>query len=129
MDKDIMINTDRPIMPISSMAEALNVHQRTLRIYDSEGILCPKRTDKNRRCYSLDDVERAKLIVFLTRHLSINLAGVKIILKMLEENNIEAANCLEYVKNIATLASIDINVQEQNIAKNSKKGRRAKKTT
>ena len=36
-----------PILPIGSVAQAVNVNQRTLRIYDKEGILTPKRTDKN----------------------------------------------------------------------------------
>ena len=31
------IDTTLPILPISSVASALNVHQRTLRIYDREG--------------------------------------------------------------------------------------------
>ena len=63
------------ILPISAIAKALDVHQRTLRIYDKEGILCPNRSQKNRRNYSLNDLERAKLILFLTRNLALNLSG------------------------------------------------------
>ena len=61
------IDTTLAVLPISSIAQALNIHQRTLRIYDKEGILSPKRTDKNRRNYSIDDLEKAKLILFLTK--------------------------------------------------------------
>ena len=45
------LNTSLAVLPISTIASALNVHQRTLRIYDNEGILSPKRTAKNRRNY------------------------------------------------------------------------------
>ncbi len=119
------IDTSLAILPISSVAQTLNIHQRTLRIYDKEGILSPKRTDKNRRNYSIDDLERAKLILFLTRNLALNLSGVKIILKILEENNIEPKDYIKYIDKIAKLANINTNVQEDNIKKTSKRGRKS----
>ena len=120
------IDTTLAILPISAIAQALNVHQRTLRIYDKEGILCPQRSDKNRRNYSLDDLEKAKLVLFLTRNLAPNLSGVKIILKILEENKIEPKNYIEYIDKIAKLANIDTTEQENNIQKTSKRGRKLK---
>ncbi|MBQ8636162.1 MerR family transcriptional regulator [bacterium] len=130
MEKDIKnkqpLNTDLAILPISSIAAALNVHQRTLRIYDNEGILSPKRTDKNRRNYSLDDLERAKLILFLTRNLALNLSGVKIILAMLEKNKVKPSDYLTYIEKIAKQAGIDTKAQENNIKKTSKRGRKPK---
>ena len=122
------INTSLAILPISSIAQALNVHQRTLRIYDKEGILSPQRTDKNRRNYSLDDLERAKLVLFLTRNLALNLSGVKIILKLLEEQKIQPKNYIEYIDKIAKLANIDTNAQKNNIEKTSKRGRKSQTT-
>lgn len=124
-DKKIM-DTSIAILPISSIASALNVHQRTLRIYDNEGILSPKRTDKNRRNYSLDDLEKAKLILFLTRNLALNLAGVKIIFAMLEKNKVKPADYLSYIEKIAKEAGIDTKKQENNIEKTSKRGRKPK---
>ncbi len=133
MDKDKNINNQPinmslAILPISSIAQALNVHQRTLRIYDKEGILSPQRTDKNRRNYSLDDLERAKLVLFLTRNLALNLSGVKIILKLLEEQKIQPKNYIEYIDKIAKLANIDTNAQKNNIEKTSKRGRKSQTT-
>ncbi len=127
-NKNKSIDTTLAILPISSVAQALNVHQRTLRIYDKEGILSPQRTDKNRRNYSLDDLEKAKLILFLTRNLALNLSGVKIILKILEENKIKPKNYIEYIDKIAKLANIDTNTQENNIQKTSKRGRKSTET-
>lgn len=122
------LNADIAILPISSIAAALNVHQRTLRIYDKEGILCPKRTEKNRRNYSLNDLEKAKLILFLTRNLALNLAGVKIILTMLEQNKIEPKDYIDYINQIAKLSKIDTSKQENNIEKTSRRGRKAKES-
>ncbi len=119
-------DTSLAMLPISSMAQALGVHQRTLRIYDKEGILSPKRSDKNRRNYSLDDLEKAKLVLFLTRNLALNLSGVKIILAILKDSKVQAKNYLNYVKKIAELAKINTEEQEINIEKTSKRGRRAK---
>lgn len=120
------LNTSLAVLPISTIASALNVHQRTLRIYDNEGILCPKRTDKNRRNYSLDDLEKAKLILFLTRNLALNLSGVKIILAILEKNKIKPMEYISYIEKIAKQAGINTQVQEKNIVKTSKRGRKPK---
>ena len=120
------IDSSLAILPISSIATALNVHQRTLRIYDTEGILCPKRTSKNRRNYSLEDLEKAKLILFLTRNLALNLSGVKIILAILEEYKINPMEYIKFIEKVAKNAGIDTKAQENNIAKTSKRGRKPK---
>ena len=114
------------ILPISAIAKALDVHQRTLRIYDKEGILCPNRSQKNRRNYSLNDLERAKLILFLTRNLALNLSGVKIILALLEDKKIAPIEYIDYINKIAKKANIDTKEQETNIEKTSKRGRKPK---
>ncbi len=120
------LNTSLAVLPISTIAAALNVHQRTLRIYDNEGILSPKRTEKNRRNYSLDDLEKAKLILFLTRNLALNLSGVKIILAILEKNKVKPMEYISYIEKIAKQAGIDTQAQEKNIFKTAKRGRKPK---
>ena len=125
-NKNKPMDTKLAILPISAIATALNVHQRTLRIYDNEGILSPKRTDKNRRNYSFDDLEKAKLILFLTRNLALNLAGVKIILALLEKNKVQPSNYMDFIQDLAKTAGIDTKLQESNIEKTSKRGRKAK---
>ena len=126
MQKENHLGTDTAILPISVIASALNVHQRTLRIYDTEGILIPKRSNKNRRNYCIDDIEKGKVILFLTRNLALNLSGVKIILSMLEKNNVKPANYMNYIQEIAKNAGIDVTVQNSNVEKTSKRGRKPK---
>ena len=71
----------RPRYIISIAAELAAVHPRTLRIYESEGLLCPQRRN-NLRLYSEADIERVRIIRFLTRRQGVNLAGVKVILQL-----------------------------------------------
>lgn len=115
-----------PILPIGSFAQSLNIHPRTLRIYDKEKILCPKRSIKNRRYYSIDDFEKAKLIQFLTKNLALNLSGVKIMLALLQQNKVKIEDSISYINKIARIANIDLSVQEENITKTSKRGRKIK---
>jgi len=71
----------RPRYFISIAAELASVHPRTLRIYEEEGLLCPHRRN-NLRLYSEADIQRVRIIRFLTRRQGVNLAGVKVILQL-----------------------------------------------
>jgi MerR family transcriptional regulator/heat shock protein HspR len=53
-------------------------------MYEREGLLRPTRTEGNTRVYDSDTVERLEIILSLTRHLGVNLAGVEVILHMKE---------------------------------------------
>ena len=72
---------NRPRYFISIAAELASVHPRTLRIYEEEGLLCPQRRN-NLRLYSEADLQRVRIIRFLTRRQGVNLAGVKVILQL-----------------------------------------------
>ncbi len=110
-------------MSIDAIACVLNVHQRTLRIWDKEKILKPHRTDKNRRMYSIQDIQKGEFILFLTRNLALNLASVKIILALLAQNNIKPEEYINYIDEAAKTANIDNEVQKDNIYKTKKRGR------
>jgi len=62
----------------------LDVHQQTLRLYEREGLITPQRTAGNTRMYSHEDIERLRTILNLTREMGVNLAGVQIVLNLLE---------------------------------------------
>lgn len=102
---------------IGELALKLGVHIQTLRIYDREKILCPKRSDTNRRGYTEEDLQRAKLILYLTRSLAVNLNGVKIILKFLEKGRLTPALGQELVADIAK----SVGISEEEIATNLKR--------
>ncbi len=70
---------------IGVVARMYNIHPQTLRLYEREGLLKPQRTKKNTRLYSEEDLRRLETILNLTRELGVNLAGVEIILNLLEK--------------------------------------------
>ncbi len=70
---------------ISVVSEMLGVHPQTLRIYEREGFIKPKRSGGNTRLYSEGDVEKLEMVLRLTRELGVNLAGVEVILSMREK--------------------------------------------
>jgi len=74
----------RAVFTPSIASEILNLHPRTLMIYESENLIKPQRTATNRRRYSEDDIRRVRVIQFLTRQKGVNLAGVKYVLKLLQ---------------------------------------------
>jgi MerR family transcriptional regulator/heat shock protein HspR len=76
---------DRPRYMISVAADIVGMHPQTLRIYESKGLIRPKRTAGNTRLYSDVDVERLRLIQQLTNELGLNLAGVEQVLRLEDE--------------------------------------------
>ncbi len=76
---------DRPRYMISVAADLVGMHPQTLRIYESKGLIRPKRTRGNTRLYSEADVERLRAIQQLTTEFGLNLAGVEQVLHMQDE--------------------------------------------
>jgi MerR family transcriptional regulator, heat shock protein HspR len=75
----------RGVYMISVAAELAGMHPQTLRIYEARGLITPKRSPKNTRLYSRDDVERLLRIQALTSELGMNLAGVEKVFELEEE--------------------------------------------
>jgi MerR family transcriptional regulator, heat shock protein HspR len=67
----------RGVYMISVAAELAGMHPQTLRIYEARGLITPKRSPKNTRLYSQEDVDRLRRIQELTSELGMNLAGVE----------------------------------------------------
>jgi len=76
-----MVDRKRPLFMIGVVCEMFNIHPQTLRIYEREGFIHPKRVG-GARLYSQEDLERIRMIINLTKDLGVNRAGVDIILRM-----------------------------------------------
>ena len=76
---------ERPRYMISVAADLVGMHPQTLRIYETKGLLRPKRTAGNTRLYSESDLERLRLIQRLTSEFGLNLAGVEQVLRLEDE--------------------------------------------
>lgn len=85
---EVQVDEDRGVFMISVAAELAEMHPQTLRIYESKGLITPKRSPKNTRLYSQRDVERLRRIQQMTSELGLNLAGVETVLEM--EARVEA---------------------------------------
>ena len=72
---------------ISAVAKMFSVHQQTIRLYEKEGLISPKRSEGNTRLFSEDDVNRLEEIINLTHKMGINLAGVEMILRLQKRIN------------------------------------------
>ena len=76
---------DRPRYMISVAADLVGMHPQTLRIYETKGLVRPKRTPGGTRLYSEADLARLRLIQRLTTELGLNLAGVERVLALEDE--------------------------------------------
>jgi MerR family transcriptional regulator/heat shock protein HspR len=78
---------------IGIAAELIGVHPQTLRMYEQKGLLRPRKSIKNTRLYSEEDVELGRYIQELTRKMGTNLAGAKKILDLEKKiERLEAEN-------------------------------------
>jgi MerR family transcriptional regulator/heat shock protein HspR len=73
----------RAVFMISVAAELADMHPQTLRMYEARGLIAPKRSPKNTRLYSYEDVERLRRIQKMTEE-GLNLAGVETVLALEE---------------------------------------------
>jgi len=77
------VDEERGVFMISIAAELAEMHPQTLRMYESRGLIAPKRSPKNTRLYSQRDVERLQRIQRMTSE-GLNLAGVETVLGLEE---------------------------------------------
>ena len=69
---------------ISVAARLLEVHPQTLRKYEKYGLVMPSRSVGMLRLYSEDDLIRLKIIKTLVDEYGVNLAGIAIIMDLIE---------------------------------------------
>ena len=81
----ITVDRDRGVFMISVAAELADMHPQTLRMYETRGLIEPKRSPKGTRLYSQDDVERLRRIQEMTTEWGMNLAGVERVLELEEK--------------------------------------------
>jgi len=67
---------------ISAVAQMFTIHQQTIRLYEKEGLIAPKRSEGNTRLFSEEDINHLEEVIYLTHQLGINIAGAQMILKL-----------------------------------------------
>ena len=81
----VTVDSDRGVFMISVAAELAEMHPQTLRMYETRGLIEPKRSPKGTRLYSHEDVDRLRRIQEMTNELGLNLAGVEHVLRLEQE--------------------------------------------
>jgi MerR family transcriptional regulator/heat shock protein HspR len=76
---------EEPVYMISIAARLCEMHPQTLRLYERAGLIKPHRVSRKNRMYSDADIERLRQIQRLTHELGVNLAGVEVILRLLDQ--------------------------------------------
>ncbi len=76
--------SEEPVYLIGVAARMCGLHPQTLRLYERLGLIQPHRVGNSKRLYSEADIARLRRIQHLTQHLGVNLAGVEVILRLLD---------------------------------------------
>lgn len=114
------INRKKGFFSISAVAKIFSVHQQTIRLYEKQGLLTPKRSEGNTRLFSEEDIERLEEIIYLTHQLGINLAGVEMILKLKKQMKKMQQQMNEIFEATHTQLDKDSKEAEQNVKASAK---------
>ncbi len=76
---------NQPVYMIGVAASLCGVHPQTLRQYERLGLVAPSRVGSKNRLYSEADIRRVRRIQRLTQEMGVNLAGVELILRLLDD--------------------------------------------
>lgn len=80
-----MKTDNQPVYMIGVAAQLCGIHPQTLRQYERLGLIVPSRAGAKNRLYSEYDIRRVRRIQQLTQEMGVNLAGVEIILRLLDD--------------------------------------------
>ena len=103
MDQD---NTE-PRYVISVTARMLGIQTYTLRYYERIGIIEPARSRGNIRLYSERDIAQLRRAKTLMDDLGVNLAGVEVILRMVQRMNKLQNHMEELESEVKELRGVD----------------------
>ena len=98
-----------PVFSIRIAARLVGLHVQTLRYYERNGVVKPKRSRGNVRYYSEEDITMINDIKSLINDLGVNLAGVQTVMEMNNEIKKMKAK-IEYLE-----SNLEKAIQENNI--------------
>ena len=96
---------------ISVAARILDMHPQTLRKYERVGLIMPSRTLGMSRLYSDEDIARLKLIKHLVDNMGLNLAGVRMAMRLFNQM-IEMRSSVSQLEGQALRDALNRNLDE-----------------
>ena len=89
-----LLDNNKDVLPLSSIAELLTAKVRTLKMYEEKGLFPKKKEIK--KLYSINDVQIISFVHYLASVKKINANGIKYIIEMLE-NNMDEKNKTDFL--------------------------------
>ncbi len=77
------LNTSDPIISIGTVANKVDTSVSTIRKYEAEGLIIPFRTESGHRLFSLEDIERIRMIQRLIKDRGLNIEGIRRLMALL----------------------------------------------
>lgn len=96
-----LLDNDKDILPLSSIAELLSAKVRTLKMYEEKSLFPEKKVEGSKKLYSINDVKLIAFVHYLASVRKINANGIKYILEMLH-NNMDEINRNEFLNKVET---------------------------
>jgi len=98
----------KPRYVISVAASMVGIEAHTLRYYERLGLVQPERSSGNIRLYSEEDVDRLRYIKALMSDCGVNLAGVEVALKLMQQMKEMQQQLEEMERKISKVAGAEI---------------------
>ena len=90
-----LLDNNKDVLPLSSIAELLTAKVRTLKMYEEKGLFPNKKEIK--KLYSINDVQIISFVHYLASVKKINANGIKYIIEMLQ-NNMDEKNRADFLE-------------------------------
>jgi MerR family transcriptional regulator, heat shock protein HspR len=116
-----MIPDNKAIFTIGTAAKMLEVHPRTLRIYEKEGLVKPLRKGQW-RYYNMDDIKWIQCLRDMIHQQGISIAAIKKLLKYTPCWNIvecsidKRKQCTAFMANGLVPKKIDLTINKDEVA-------------
>jgi MerR family transcriptional regulator/heat shock protein HspR len=98
----------KPRYVISVAASIVGIEAHTLRYYEKLGLVQPERSSGNIRLYSEEDVDRLRYIKALMSDCGVNLAGVEVALRLMQQMRDMQQQLEEMERRISKVAETEI---------------------
>lgn len=80
-----LIDNDKPVIPLSGVAEMIEAKSRTLRMYEDKGLL-PKHEGVDKKLYSINDIQKIAFIHYMASVRKVNANGIRYVLELLNNH-------------------------------------------
>jgi len=98
----------KPRYVISVAARMIGIEAHTLRYYERLGLVQPERSSGNIRLYSEEDIDRLRYIKALMSDCGVNLAGVEVVLRLMQRMKEMQQQLEEMERRVGKVAETEI---------------------